>query len=121
MGFSWHFSLLAASGPPATKRGNVYDGYTALHCVSGWLFLVCGSEMNCVEVGQHPSTASAGLLRITFRRSGTLELSAFMAITHSFRTCQAVSCGTSVPRHMTWLLAWRFASISRSRMAKWYH
>src|SRR5439155_10082948 len=83
-GFSWHFMMSDTSGPPATMRGMIHDGYRMLHWESGWLLSVCGSAMKLgglTEVSQHPSTMSAGLLRRTFTRCSALELSALIAST----------------------------------------
>src|SRR6266852_3663905 len=118
MGFSWHLSTFALRGPPATCRGKAKVGKSVLHCESGLLLKVCGSAMKFVELDQHPSTACAGLFRATLRRWGAFELSAFTASTHFAKVAQAVSNGTGLPRHMTWLSEFPFTSRSLSRAAK---
>src|SRR6267143_1470986 len=112
--------MLATSGPPATWRGNAYDGYSVLHFESGWLLKVVGSAMNfggVVEVSQQPSTTSAGLLRRTFSICEALEVSALTALTHLTIAAQLASLCAG-PRHMTWLSAVPLACRMRSRTAK---
>src|SRR5437879_7781956 len=78
--------MFATSGPPATERGNANDGYSVLHCESGWLLNVVGSAMKLggvVEVSQQPSTMSAGLFLRTFSLCVALEWSALTASTRS--------------------------------------
>src|SRR5207248_2728658 len=109
IGFSWHLSTFASSGPPAASRANPADGYAALHGESGLLPKVWRSATNAGAlpsfVVQQPSTAAAGFV--------------FVA-TQSMNADHARSACTG-PRHMTWLAAPPFCFAIRSRMAKWNH
>ena len=87
----------------------------------GLLLNVCASAMKFVDDDQQPSTACAGLFCSTLRRWDTSEASAFTASTHCVNVAQAVSNGTGLPRHITWLSEFPFTSRSLSRVAKWYH
>src|SRR5205809_247474 len=113
--------MSAATGPPATWRGKVQLGNSWLHTLSGLLLSVCFSETKSVALLQQPSTAVAGLVAITFSRAVAVLVLLLDALTQSMNTPQAVSAGTGLPRHITWLSALPLRCAIRSRRAKWNH
>ena len=100
---------------PATIRGEAKNGKAALH--------TCMSVI-IVSLMKQASTASGGLLRTTFASSGSLPLSASMAVSQRSRSPNEASAiagggisGTG-ELQMIWLPAWPLALMRRWRMAQ---
>src|SRR5258707_11200409 len=110
--------MSAASGPPATYRGNENEGNSVLQRVLGSRSNDCRSAINSLGLLQQPSTADPGLFRKVFSRAEDVEVSALTASTQAMNVDQAFSKGTGLPRHITKFASSPAALGKRSRWAK---